>query len=834
MDAWVQKTQQWLNATYAGRPGWGAPIMEDGITGWTVITRLIRGLQIELGIPSTQLADTFGPTTTSRFTSQIGRIDSSTPSGNVLKLLAGALWCKGYSGDWNGFDAQTSFANLANSVATVRNDLGLDFTTAYVDAKLMKSLLSMDAYTTTWTSGTSSIRAVQRWLNATYSPRRDFALIPCDGVHSRQILTAMLYALQYEFGMNDDTANGNFGPGTQSGLRAQAPVRQGDFDTSRHFIRLFQGALRLNGYDCPFDGTFNAATKQQTAAFQDLMELPATGDGDFGTWCALLVSTGDPDRAVTGLDTSTQLVSAQTKSAKAGGYTHVGRYIVGAGKFLRSEELTELKAAGLALFPIHQRFNNSDAQMTRDLGWAHGIEALVRCRTLGLPHKSTVFFTVDYDPVGESIDGPVAQYFKGVNAALDAHLCGTYDVGVYGTRNVCQKMLDAGLASTAFVSGMSWGFSGNMGFAMPTNWSYNQIAEKSESLGGIPTSIDRVAVSRRATAVDLTTTTPPPTDPDGTNPDTGFDLLYQWTVAAEATCERALKEAYSSLWPYSSYTFRIPDYILGWLRKPRFWADRNPTLWHLYTPELSLDPEDITARGICEAALDLMQSQSDNDSSLMNILTWPNPDFRKVPHLAVATLSQRMYPTVTTPTLYGLGEIGTWLFDLLGLWGQYQRRFTSQNYVAWALDMIGKIGGIDEDGHTDDAAYVANPGSAFSYADILADADSWLLMRAMDGDTSGLALSSAMRSVFQEDSNNRILRFYHDRFDANSASLAGAFVRTLDGLDVFATNIGATLPEVKKAAGLIGDDHSEFPLPTPEQAEKFANVYAAFLSNPHR
>ena len=48
-----------------------------------------------------------------------------------------------------------------------------------------------------------------------------------------------------------------------------------------------------------------------------------------------------------------------------------------------------------------------------------------------------------------------------------AQLGGTYKVGVYGARNVCIQVSEKGYANTSFVSGMSTGFSGNLGFPLP-------------------------------------------------------------------------------------------------------------------------------------------------------------------------------------------------------------------------------------------------------------------------------------------------------------------------------------------------------------------------------
>ncbi|MDK9668796.1 transposase [Propionibacterium freudenreichii] len=336
VDVWVQKTQAWLNATYGQVDGW-VPLTENGLTGWATIYGLRRGLQHELGI--SPVTSGFGPATTAAFISQIGAIGTATTSENLLRLVSGSLWCKGLAG--TTFGTPITFASIAGSVSTARTQLGLSSPPIIVDVKMMASLMSMDAYTTlSGQGGTDGVREVEQWLNATYSTRENFALVPCDGVFSRQIQTAVLYGLQYEFGMNDATANGNFGPGTQAGLRSQAPVATGSSDSTHHFVHLFQGLLRFNGYgSTPFTGSFDAATATQVSTFQSFMALASNGKGDYGTWCALLVSSGDPNRAVSGFDTAQQLTPAQASAAANADYSHVGRYLVGSGKFITGADL---------------------------------------------------------------------------------------------------------------------------------------------------------------------------------------------------------------------------------------------------------------------------------------------------------------------------------------------------------------------------------------------------------------------------------------------------------------------------------------------------------------
>lgn len=48
-------------------------------------------------------------------------------------------------------------------------------------------------------------------------------------------------------------------------------------------------------------------------------------------------------------------------------------------------------------------------------------------------------------------------------------------MGVYGSRNICQRIFSEGLSQTSFVADMSSGYSGNSGYPLPENWAFDQI-----------------------------------------------------------------------------------------------------------------------------------------------------------------------------------------------------------------------------------------------------------------------------------------------------------------------------------------------------------------------
>lgn len=72
-----------------------------------------------------------------------------------------------------------------------------------------------------------------------------------------------------------------------------------------------------------------------------------------------------------------------------------------------------------------------------------------------------------------------------------------YRIGVYGTRNVCTQVMEAGYAVTCYVSDLSTGYSGNMGFKLPANWNFDQFSEITgiTDSAGVKWDLDKVAYS---------------------------------------------------------------------------------------------------------------------------------------------------------------------------------------------------------------------------------------------------------------------------------------------------------------------------------------------------
>ncbi|MEO6090005.1 MAG: glycoside hydrolase domain-containing protein [Umezawaea sp.] len=442
---------------------------------------LTRALQRELGI--TELSDTFGPTTMGRIAAQGPINQSYNKNANIVRIIQHGLFCKGYDAG----ETQTGkfHAGTALGVVGLKGDIGLITT---VDPKVFKAILNMDAYVML-SGGRQQVRSIQQWLNGKYANRSSFFLIPCDGMYSRDVQQALMKVIQYEIGIPDDSATGNFGPGTQAGLRNN-PVGPG---SSLNWIQLFSAACAFNspirrpdrsdgsGTEAPFQARWDDELSSWVRAFQQFSLLPETGVGDYRTWAQLLVSMGDPDRPVSACDTSRHILGDRGARLFNSGYRVVGRYLdESAGETLDKElqpgELGAIFAAGLRVFPISQYYGRGLEDFSWSKGYDHALLAHGRAANYGFNAGTVIYFAVDYDATNEDITSNIIPYFNGVAAGLRVR-GGRYVQGVYGSRNVCTRVSSEAYARHSFVSGMSYGFSGNLGFPMPDNWAFTQIKE---------------------------------------------------------------------------------------------------------------------------------------------------------------------------------------------------------------------------------------------------------------------------------------------------------------------------------------------------------------------
>lgn len=465
MDQAVLRTQKWLNTTYKNNSHY-SKIAEDGVTGWSTMKALVTALQIEIGVSSPD--GSFGPATATAF----NNMSKGCTKKNLVYILQGGLYCKGYNpGGFTG----TFGDNTTTAVKKLQTDAGLSNKDGVVTALLMKAILSMDAFTLlTYGSynGDSKIRTIQQNLNRDYSSNKYFAadigLVPCDGIYGKSTNKALLYALQIEEGIAEP--NGVFGPSTKK----LCPVlSQGS--TKKKFVYLLQYALYCNGYDPNgFDGGFGAGVKKAVSDFQSFCKLDADGVAGLKTWASLLVSTGDSSRAGTACDCATTLTASKASILVQRGYKYVGRYLT--GKFaMKPSELEIIYNSGLKVFPIFEVGGYKLSYFNNAQGIQDANDATLAAELLGFKHDTIIYYTVDFDAVDDNVTNAIIPYFEGINQRL-ASLGNPYKVGIYAPRNVCSRVAGKGLSCSSFVCDMSTGFSGNLGYPLPKDWTFDQIS----------------------------------------------------------------------------------------------------------------------------------------------------------------------------------------------------------------------------------------------------------------------------------------------------------------------------------------------------------------------
>ncbi|MFB6848200.1 glycoside hydrolase domain-containing protein [Streptomyces sp. NPDC056373] len=494
-DAMVLKAQRFVNSVYGSRTG--TTVKETGEADWATLYALTRALQYELGI--TAFSDNFGPTTLSTLTATYPKLDADTvPSSDFCRIIQSGLYCKGYDGgDLDG----TYGTRVREAVTRLKTDMGVEqvYPGAALTPKVFKALLTMDSYAP-GAPGTGQVRAVQQWLNGRYVNRQDFFVTACDGLVSRDTAKALLFGVQYELGMADGTANGNFGPGTQSGLKAH-PVTQGDKGV---FVQLFSAGMVLNRRPAALTDTFDSSLAAAVRAFQTFAALPATGDGDFATFASLLASFGDQSCPARACDTTTRITPARAASLKAAGIAYVGRYLTNPSatslpeKAIQPGELDTFAQQGLRCFPIYQTVNGDASDFDYVAGRTAGYAAVNAARDHGFRRGTRIFFAVDFDAIDAEITANVLPHFKGVKEAM-ADSGHPYEIGVYGSRNVCARVGEAGCSTASFVAGMSAGFEGNAGHPLPGDWAYDQFVVRTLGSGEGQLEIDADNASGRDT-----------------------------------------------------------------------------------------------------------------------------------------------------------------------------------------------------------------------------------------------------------------------------------------------------------------------------------------------
>lgn len=299
-------------------------------------------------------------------------------------------------------------------------------------------------------------------------------------------------------------------------------------------MQLFTAAMVLNKRPVSFTNSFTSSLADSVSVFQAFMKLAVNGQGDFGTWSSLLVSYGDQTRQGEACDGITKITPARAQALKSAGYKYIGRYLYNPSttslpeKEIQPGELATIKQYGLRCFPIYQTWARSVDYYSVSQGVADCLNAAFKAEEHGFKPGSRIYFAVDYDAMNDEVTSHILPYFRSVKEQMD-RLGSPYKIGVYGPRNACSRISAEGYADTSFVSDMSSGFSGNLGYAMPENWAFDQIVTKVVGSGDGRIEIDNNIASGRDTGQGDFHPAPPQ------KLDIGFNLSHWEALAKEAT-----------------------------------------------------------------------------------------------------------------------------------------------------------------------------------------------------------------------------------------------------------------------------------------------------------
>ena len=152
-----------------------------------------------------------------------------------------------------------------------------------------------------------------------------------------------------------------------------------------------------------------------------------------------------------GLDTASD-VRPHLDCIKAAGIQWVGRYLAShtaiPGKILTPIEAQAISSAGLSIVSIWENGSPTSASYFSSVrGLADGDYASTLANVLGQPEESVIYATVDYDASAQDIDGPITDYL-----AAFASMLGTYQVGIYGSGQVCRVFKDDTLVTATWLS----------------------------------------------------------------------------------------------------------------------------------------------------------------------------------------------------------------------------------------------------------------------------------------------------------------------------------------------------------------------------------------------
>ena len=494
MDLKVLQAQRWYNDTYAGTSGY-VEIAEDGITGTGTCKAFVRALQYELGL---DVDGSFGKGTLSSCPT-IG--SGSDPS--LIKIIQCGFYCKGY--ECGGIDGIYG-ASAQSAAKTFKEDAGFEDEDGNMQPVFIQALLNTDAFKLV-NQGISYVREAQQYLNRNYVRKTGIiGLIACNGIPDRNMSKAVIIALQYEeAGKTMNGVDGIYGNNT---LNKAPELALGS--TKEEYVRIAQMCMMLMYNNRYVSGVYDSFFENTVKSFQEfycLTQDPGVVPGVIGriTWASLLSSKGDTSRTATACDCSERILSDAKAQKLKETYDIVGRYLTGTVGGSKPKNLTILEIKilarnGLRIFPIYQDGGASPDYFCNEQGIKDAEKAIEAAKNLHIPDNTIIYFAVDYDYTQDQVISKVIPHFQGIKSVFDASSVANYRIGIYGARNTCTLVSEEGLAVSSFVSDMSTGYSGNLGYPLPDNWAFDQILEYTvQASDGTKFAVDKDVASGRDT-----------------------------------------------------------------------------------------------------------------------------------------------------------------------------------------------------------------------------------------------------------------------------------------------------------------------------------------------
>lgn len=751
-DLRVQEVQQWLNDAFpsyfkydaTGQTSGSFPVKPDGKTGNTTVKALVMAIQIHYGL--TPVDGIWGNATSSACPT----IDSSVTDPIILKIAQGGFYCKGY--DPNGFDGIWG-PGLASAINDFKTNLGITPGSTMND-DVFKSLLTTDPSVLT-ADGDATIRSLQQYLNGNYFNlfKSSLGYIPTGGTFDRKTSKALIFALQNEIGT---TADGILGNNT---FKLMPTISVGC--TQIPIVKILQGALACNGYPAGFDGVYDETVRNKVSEFQEFMlldtdPLVTLGSVNRRTWCALLWSKGDPERTPNACDCRTKIEDPNVAVELYNrGFRYIGRYLTsvpeGYDKALTIEEAQILLDAGLKIFPIFQESPSTPvpSDFTKEARKTDATKALTAALSLGLKAGTTIYFALDCDMTEAQVNTYAIPYFNGLHETLDT--LGYYNIGVYGARNSCTKIQNLYPGTKCFVSNMSTGYSGNLGFRMPENWAFDQYTEiDNYSIAGTTFDLDYDMASGIDTGVDTLLSSPyaPPYNPDVDEVPESEHILN--LISAIRWLEEQFYAGYNITSPTHEEMIDCAKGVCDYLSQYMY-TDYN---WGVISPKDPWFTEYINYHYSTDEHVEFLypymyyHEEGEDENKIVyrtKLLTDEKLGFFELPHLAIV-IKCYLYCLVESDWAAWAGDFATGIKDV------YVNSPGSDmaSLLEIAKNLIGEM-----EPSVADITQVRQ----FNYCDFIADLDGYKIAKMIEEYTSSpYGLSECIKAYYED------LNKYHKRY----------------------------------------------------------------------